>query len=83
MASMAFAVGLPDRKDRARVAKKRVTIEAKHRDAVARKREKIKALKALIEEWEAVEQTDETLETIRDLKRRLRTAEAQKAAMRP
>ena len=84
MASMAFAVGLPDRKDRAKVAKKRISIEAKHKLAVEHKKQKVGMLKALVLDLDSKEApSDADLERLRDLKRRLRTAESQLAVMRP
>ena len=53
----------------------------KHEAAVARKKEKIGILSALVKEWEEHEEPD--FEYLRELKARLRSAEQNLVAMRP
>lgn len=54
-------------------------LEARHRAAVERKYQRIEMLKALVEEWER----REDFGYVRELKIRLRSAEANLLAMKP
>ena len=81
MASIDYGAGSPTVKAKSKVAKKRLTIEAKHRQNVADKNEKVETLKALEAEWAPFE--DQNPEYVTDIRRRLRIAEAQLRVMRP
>jgi hypothetical protein len=84
MASVAFGIGTPMRKDRSRVARKRLEIEARHKRAVEGKRQKVGMLQALVADLsEKKRKTARDEDRLRDLKRRLRAAETQLAAMAP
>lgn len=84
MASVAFGIGTPMRKDRSRVAQKRLEIEARHKRAVEGKRQKVGMLQALVADLsEKKRKTARDEDRLRDLKRRLRAAETQLAAMAP
>ena len=54
-------------------------LDRRHREALARKYDKIGMLKAMIEEWEQTEDHDH----LRDLRARLRSAECQLKSMKP
>lgn len=82
MASLDFATGTATNKVRSRVAKKRVDIEAKHKQAKARKKEKVRMLTALVAMKDGTETTPAEHEELAALKRRLRIAEHQLAVMR-
>lgn len=56
-------------------------MENRHKEAVQRKYEKVQMYRTLIEVWE--HRPDADYEYIKDLKRRLRSAETQLKAMKP
>ena len=54
-----------------------------HREKVLRKAQKIQGLRALLEMWEERQHSDAVHEYVLELRRKLRSAENQFAAMKP